>query len=651
MDNTFKTIFMGAAGAGGESVDVADVFSTDLYTGNGSTQTITNGIDLDGEGGLVWGKSRSSTNNHVIFDSERGLGAGALAPNLTNGNIAFTDVTAFNSNGFTLDNSSSMNASGANQVAWTFRKAPKFFDVVTYTGDGVAGRTVAHDLGSVPGMIIVKRTSGTEAGGIAGWWSVYHRGLSTPQSGQLFLNSTSLRNSSGSWNNTLPTDEVFSLGTSYVNYSGDEYVAYLFAHDTEDDNLIQCGSYTGNGSSNGPEIDLGWEPQWLLVKNATSAADWVIQDVQRGMIVDSGGAYIKANDSAAEFATGYVQPEARGFKVRTGSSQANASGDTYIYVAIRGPMMKEPESATEVYNAITRSGTGAVDTKVTGVGFSPDLLLSKAKNFAIDTGAWDRLRGPRALKTSSTATETNPNNSLQSFDMDGYTTDNDTTNLLNAASSGQQYVNYFWKRAKGYFDVVAYAGNSVAGRTVAHSLGVVPEMMWVKARTVGDNWIVYHNTLGPTKHARLNEDQQPFTSTQAFNNTAPTDSVFTLGTELATNYSSQDYIAYLLATLAGISKVGSYTGNGSNQTIDCGFTSGARFILIKRTDSAGDWYVWDSVRGIIAGNDPHLALNSVAAEVTTDDSVDPNSSGFIVNQVSATNINVSAAEYIFYAIA
>jgi len=117
------------------------------------------------------------------------------------------------------------------------------------------------------------------------------------------------------------------------------------------------------------------------------------------------------------------------------------------------------------------------------------------------------------------------------------------------------------------------------------------------------------------------------------------------------NGSGKTYIAYLFATLAGNSKVGSYTGNGSSQTINCGFSAGARFILIKRTNAAGDWYVWDSVRGIVAGNDPHLSLNTTAAQVTNDDSIDPANAGFIVNQVSATNINVSSATYVFYAIA
>ena len=109
---------------------------------------------------------------------------------------------------------------------------------------------------------------------------------------------------------------------------------------------------------------------------------------------------------------------------------------------------------------------------------------------------------------------------------------------------------------------------------------------------------------------------------------------------------------FLFATCAGVSKVGSYTGNGSTQTIDCGFgAGGVRFVLIKRTDSTGDWYVWDTARGIVSGNDSHLSLNTTAAEVTTDDTIDTDSTGFVVNQVSATNVNVSSATYIGLAIA
>ena len=133
--------------------------------------------------------------------------------------------------------------------------------------------------------------------------------------------------------------------------------------------------------------------------------------------------------------------------------------------------------------------------------------------------------------------------------------------------------------------------------------------------------------------------------------------MFTVGTSATVNSSnSKVYIAYLFATLDGISKVGTYTGNGSSQTINCGFSAGARFVLIKRANlsvsgNEGDWFMWDSLNGIVAGNDPHLSINTGTAQVATDDSVDPANSGFIVNQVSATNINVSSSTYIFYAIA
>jgi hypothetical protein len=213
---------------------------------------------------------------------------------------------------------------------------------------------------------------------------------------------------------------------------------------------------------------------------------------------------------------------------------------------------------------------------------------------------------------------------------------------------------YGWnfRRAPGFFDVVAYTGDGVAGRTVPHNLGVTPELMIVKKRSATGGWTSYHKFLGNGKNINLNEAGTPDVS-DAWNNTDPTQFVFSVSPSGAgndTNANTATFIAYLFATLDGVSKVGSYTGNGSSQTINCGFTSGARFILIKRTDSTGDWYVWDTARGIVTGNDPHLSLNTTAAEVTSNDSIDPDSSGFIVNQVAATNVNVSSASYIFMAI-
>jgi hypothetical protein len=216
---------------------------------------------------------------------------------------------------------------------------------------------------------------------------------------------------------------------------------------------------------------------------------------------------------------------------------------------------------------------------------------------------------------------------------------------------------WMFKRAKGFMDVVTYTGNGVQGRNVNHSLGVVPEIMLIKRRNIAASWVVYHadawnNTENNSNNSMIYhlDDATNTSGNGMLNYTAPTSSVFTLDNNGYVNASSNTYIAYLFSSLNGVAKCGSYTGNGSSQNIACGFSNGARFVLIKRTDSSGDWYLWDTARGIVAGNDPHLSLNEPAAEVT-DDSIDPVSSGFTVNQVAATNINVTSAAYIFLAIA
>jgi hypothetical protein len=195
-------------------------------------------------------------------------------------------------------------------------------------------------------------------------------------------------------------------------------------------------------------------------------------------------------------------------------------------------------------------------------------------------------------------------------------------------------------------DVVCYTGNGTA-MNIPHNLGVAPELVVIKSRDFTYSWLVVRS--GGQTGLILNSANAQFSDNMlssmgassiqfAVNNTGYTQNGIT-------------YVSYLFASCPGVSKVGSYTGNGSSQTINCAFTTGARFVLIKRTDSTGDWYVWDSARGIVAGNDPYLALNTTAAEVTTNDSVDTDSTGFVVNQVAASNVNVNAATYIFLAIA
>ncbi len=195
---------------------------------------------------------------------------------------------------------------------------------------------------------------------------------------------------------------------------------------------------------------------------------------------------------------------------------------------------------------------------------------------------------------------------------------------------------------------MAYEGNGIAGRTVEHNLGVEPEMMWVKNRDSNQNWAIYY---GDAINALRFTSEKSLELFSAYFNSTPNTDNFILGNNLVTNAVSNTYISYLFASVPDVSKVGSYTGNGTTQTINAEFTQGSSYVLIKRTDSTGDWYLWDSVRGIVSGNDPHLSLNTTAPEVTGNDSLDPDNSGFIVNQNSTTNINVNGGEYIYFAIA
>jgi hypothetical protein len=214
-------------------------------------------------------------------------------------------------------------------------------------------------------------------------------------------------------------------------------------------------------------------------------------------------------------------------------------------------------------------------------------------------------------------------------------------------ASGSDYVGEAFARAPGFFDVVAYTGTAAGGRVLSHSLGVAPQLMIFKSRasTSDNNWSV-QCAFGPSgKVHNLNGTGQ-YNGTLA---TSLTASSITL-TDNTTN-NTVAYVAYLFATCPGVSKVGSYTGTGTTLQIDCGFTTGARFVLIKRADAATDWYVWDTARGIISDNDPYLLMNSTAAEVTNTDYIDPYSSGFELSSTAPSAINASGSVFIFLAIA
>jgi len=634
---------------------IEDVFSCFLYTGNGTTQTITNGIDLAGKGGLVWVKTRTTNtgggtynNSNILADSAR-TPSNILRTNGTEAQDGSPSFSSFNSNGFTLGTSANTNNTGVNSVSWTFRKQPKFFDIVTWTGTGATGAiSHSHSLGSEPGCIIIKAVSTNE-----GHWYVYHRSLGVAQ--VIALNLTAASSSAASPDAWTVSSTQFSVHTSQLgaNTNGTTYVAYLFAHDaggfglTGTDNVISCGSFTTDGSGNAT-VSLGYEPQWLMVKASSAAQSWYIEDNMRAFNLTSRAIlFPNLSNAEATGASAYLAPNSTGFAAVNG--QLNAS-TTYIYIAIRRGPMKVPTLGTSVYNAIARTGTGA-NANVTGVGFPPDLIVQSMRAFTGDKNWLDRLRGLADLRSTTTGAEEllTANLDLTAFGIDGFSAG--ANNLTEINVSGRTEVYECFRRAPSFFDEVCYTGTGSA-RTVAHNLQAVPELMIVKRRNTNALWVVYNSTIGNTNYLSLNGGSGSSSDSGTFwNSTTPTSSVFSVNTGGQVNGSGSTFVAWLFATCAGVSKVGSYTGTATTNQIDCGFTAGARFVLIKRTDAYGDWYVWDTARGIVSGNDPYLLLNSTAAEVTSTDYIDTYSAGFEISSTAPADINASGGTYIFLAIA
>jgi hypothetical protein len=620
---------------------IENIFSIDLYLGGVTTPlTITNNIDLSGEGGLVWIKGRTSAFWHQLADTERGANK-MLSTNSTNGESSRTQhLTAFTSTGFTVGNDNDVNYDvvGGSQddgyVAYTFRKAPKFFDVVQYSGTG-SEQSIAHNLGQVPGMIIHKRTDTNED------WRVYHRSLdsSSPEDYIISLNSASARTADNT-NFGAPTSTHFVVKTSSgTNNSSGTYIAYLFGHDTSSDGMIQCGTFTTDSSGNyDGSTALGFEPQWFMWKSYSTTDNWPMIDSMRGynrgiwnvMYADAANAESPANSDRSN-------PTPQGFIFRNGQNIANQN---YLYMAIRRGPMATPTSRASVLD-IQRAASPFT------AGFPTDLAIQKN---VTSTGGWytiTRVAGGAAKSLE-----------LQSDAVEGSIADQGLDNMSQWGGTnwGSQSIAYSFRRSPSFLDVVAYTGTGSA-RTVNHNLTVAPEMIWCKSRETvssSNSWWVYHKNL-PTP----NDDAFTVNSlgdiatgngTLLWNSTAPTSTVFSLGTYNGLNQSGKDYVAYLWATLAGISKVGSFSHtNGSSTDVDCGFSSGSSLVWVRRIDSgiSNDalFYVWDSARGIVSGNDSYMALNSDAAEVTNTDLIDPLNSGF---QIAS---GFTTGDYIFYAIA
>ena len=328
------------------------------YSGNDGTQSINIGFKPD----FVWSKGRNNTSNHLLMDTVRG-GNKVLITDVTDSEYTGSYIQSFNTNGYTINSTSSgLNASGYTYVNWAWKaggnsntynindvgyatasaagltagtitptgasvNTKSGFSIITYTGTGSAA-TISHGgLANLSnGMIIVKnRSSATN-------WRVYHSAIGNTKA--IFVSTTGgTDTSSVYWNNTSPTSTVFSVGSDDgINGNGNSIVAYCWA---EIPGFSKFGSYTGNGSSDGPFVFTGFRPRWILIRSTSAARDWLLYDTARGVYNENVEGALQPNTSGTAYNSGYTPLDilSNGFKPRISTTNFNANGETHIYAA------------------------------------------------------------------------------------------------------------------------------------------------------------------------------------------------------------------------------------------------------------------------------------------------------------------------------
>lgn len=554
-----------------------------------------------------------------------------------------------------------------------FRRYPKFFDVVEYTGTG-STQNIAHSLGSTPGMIWVKRRDGL------GDWMVWHRELTQNGRSSLNLNQTNAMYDPGQdyWGGSSlnMNDSTFSIGSSaaVVNQTSSTYVAFLFAHNDGDGvfgptgnlDVIKCGKYTGNGSSyQGPQIDLGFQPQFLMIKNISIGNHWQFINTTTGfthLVPYWSGSQpysftklLETSSTTQPYASNNVagpSPTGEGFTVYETSGKYNANNNEYIYCAVRKPtglasVNDRNGLATSVYDSSYSRPERVLNTE------NMDMAIGHVTNSASGHSLALRQLGGNFYSNNTSGADVGGTYSNY-FEIPLTSSDIGLSGsyMFNKAINGYPGIYNLFKEKPGFLDVACYKGAGSA-QAFKHNLLTTPKMMWVKGISSSQDWGCYFSDLGATKGMSLNNQNAATTSSSYWNNTAPTDTEFTVGTGYAGN--GNDYVAILFGETEGVSKIGSYTGNGSSNgpSINCNFNGICpSYIIIKCSSHAStDWYWFSHVTNIGDDqNDGYMTLNSTATLNSSYNIIGPTTTGFQIKTADA-NFNTSGRTYQFYAIA
>lgn len=679
-----------------------DYFNTVTYAGDGSTQSIT-GVGFQPD--LVWIKARNQSENHYVADSIRGAYAflGSNTTGSQNSTTNYDPMSSFDSDGFTVRNittsgstDNQTNDSGVNYVAWCWKAGGTAssntdgsqtasvsandaagFSIMTWNYSGSSSYTVGHGLSTAPKVLFVKKTDGSTN------WFVRHGAIHTGN-GALFLNSYTAGDSGSTvFNGTAPTDSVISLNGALTDVRG-AHVCYAFA---EKAGVSKFGSYTGNGSVDGPEVnDLGFAPALLVIKR-DGTSEWAVYDSARGN--DNQLRWDQIDTDNTNSAVN-VRLTSNGFKIATSDAAQNASGGTYIYMAwardftvdgdykalntsnLPAPDIKD---GSKHFNTLLYTGDGTAPRSLTGVGFQPDWVWVKARDQAWWHVLGDSVRGSNGtnglnLNTNDTAFEGDENSGhVESWDSDGFTVeqaDSGANPLVNVNNNNSPYVAWNWKAGgtassntagsitstvsanpSAGFSILTWTGTGAVG-TLGHGLGVAPGMIIVKSRSIADDWYVFHSSLGATKRVQLNNDAVVTTGTSVWNSTSPTSTVFSIGNGNP-NSSNVTYVAYCFAEVEGYSKISEFTGNGSTDGafVYCGFKPS--WILLRRYEASRNWYLYDAARDTFNVVGINLFPDLANAEGTAD-ALDILSNGFKMRTTN-TSTNGSGDKIMFIAFA
>jgi hypothetical protein len=666
MDPITQANMQAAAGAAGaDPVYVDQVYGFRTYHGSGSSQTITTQVDTRAsEGGaMVWTKKTNTNSDWNFTDSHLGRG-GRL---LINDHIAFVsesstdEFTSFNDNGFTIGGNSTYNSSADEYAAFTFKNHPGFIDTITYSGNGVSGRQLAHNLGCEVGMVWVKCWSHSSS------WRCWHRSLYGQNAGthSSVVNSPGTRSQNGSshWNNTAPTSTHVTVGGSAdVNESGKHYIMKVFASGTDagskifgenaDENIISCGNYVGNGSSDGIDIDFGFRPQMFVIINRDTSRGWHLQNVFQGQGLRPGlssSRTLALNLTDGEFSGGPMHVTHNGVRTRDSSNYFNSSGQVYYYFAIREDNRPATDIKDPSHNLVEReryAGNGSTDRvrNLTNAAGHPPATILSMRTTGGNPYIIDRIRGghwywPLAgnsaggLQTSAIS------------QMDHRRLQMDGGPIINNSSSSYDLT--VFKKAKYFHDIVYYDGDNSSTRDISHRLGATPTFVIIRAFEEAA-YAMYMFTT-----SQLNTGNGFFMpGTGGLTGNGPTAAVSSTTFrpkkdatgDRDMNKLGYKYIAYLFGDVAGQSKAGKYVGGSGNIEVDIGFQPDQ--IIIKGDQSNREP---TKINYINAGNDQKQRMDSTSdPEITNSDFVDLINNGFRINSNAPSDLYSSSSGDGFY---